>query len=46
MKESHLRGRNTKIMNNLKKDDQRTSYKKQADKEKLEGFVDTLKRID
>lgn len=46
MKESYLRGRRTKIINNLKKTDQRTSYKKQADKQKLEGFIDTLKRID
>ena len=41
-----MKGRRTKIMNNLKKADKRTSYEKQADKMKIEGFVDTLKRID
>ncbi len=46
MKESYLKGRRTKIENILKKDDLRTSYQKQADKEKSKKFVETVKRID
>ncbi len=46
MKESRLKARRTKVMNNLKTKEFLTSYEKQALKKKSGLYIDARKRID